>query len=133
MSDRLGQRVLHRFNTDLGIGLIVAVEGRELLVEFPAADTVLRLSAENDALRPLEFPSGSRATLDPDDEVVIVDAPLGDGTIRLEDGRVVGENLLWPSLADQSIPTRGASLCECGIGAPPVFPRCSRPVASSSR
>ena len=45
-----GDLIAHRFNPDLGVGRILAVEGRMLVVEFPAADTTLRLAAASDAL-----------------------------------------------------------------------------------
>jgi ATP-dependent helicase HepA len=102
MPHRLRQRVRHRFNPDLGLGRVIAVEGRELVVEFPAVDTVLRLAASTDALQPLEFVPGARAHLAPDDEPVLVDTPLGDATVRLADGRVVAEDDLWPVEAEES-------------------------------
>lgn len=46
----VGDFLTHRFNPELGIGCIRAVEGRTLVVSFPQADTTLRLSATSDAL-----------------------------------------------------------------------------------
>ena len=40
-----GDHLAHRFNPDLGIGRVTALEGRTLVVEFPTAGTTLRLAA----------------------------------------------------------------------------------------
>src|SRR5262245_26671108 len=45
-----GDRVMHRDNPALGVGRVVALEGRTLVVEFPDAETVLRFAAATDAL-----------------------------------------------------------------------------------
>ena len=102
MPHRIRKRVRHRFNPDLGLGRIVAVEGRELVVEFPAVDTVLRLAESTDALQPLEFAPGARAHLGPDEEPVLVDRVLDDSTVRLADGRVVAEDDLSPAETEES-------------------------------
>lgn len=47
-----GDRLTHRFNADLGIGRVTAIEGRVLVVHFPDRDTTLRLAAGSDALIP---------------------------------------------------------------------------------
>lgn len=46
----VGDFLTHRFNPELGIGRVSAVEGRTLVVSFPQAETTLRLSAASDAL-----------------------------------------------------------------------------------
>ena len=45
-----GDHLTHRFNPDLGVGRITAIDGRALVVEFPDARTTLRLAATTDAL-----------------------------------------------------------------------------------
>jgi len=47
---RLGDYLTHRFNPELGIGRVTAIEGRALVVEFPGSGTKLRLAANTDAL-----------------------------------------------------------------------------------
>ena len=63
MDWRPGDRLTHRFNTDLGPGQVRVVEGRTLVVDFPETATSLRIAASSDAIRPLEFPVGSQALL----------------------------------------------------------------------
>ena len=58
----VGDRLTHRHNPELGIGHVVAVEGRSLVVEFSAAGRTLRLAADGAALRPLA--PGDPGTLD---------------------------------------------------------------------
>jgi len=48
----IGDRLTHRFNSELGIGRVTAVEGRVLVVTFDAGPT-MRLAASSDALEPL--------------------------------------------------------------------------------
>ena len=45
-----GDHLTHRFNPELGIGRVSAIEGRTLVVEFPRTGTTLRLAAATDAL-----------------------------------------------------------------------------------
>ena len=47
-----GDYLTHRFNPELGIGRVTALEGRALVVEFPRSGTTLRLAANTDALVP---------------------------------------------------------------------------------
>jgi ATP-dependent helicase HepA len=63
-----GDHLTHRFNPELGIGRVTALEGRTIVVEFPAAKTTLRLAAGTDALVPVDPTAGAppleRALLD---------------------------------------------------------------------
>ncbi len=93
---KIGDRLRHRFNHDLGPGRILAVDGRSIVVEFPDAGSTLRLAATTDALVPLEFSPGSKARLEPGGETVVVAGEATDGGIRLSDGRVVRASELWP-------------------------------------
>jgi ATP-dependent helicase HepA len=65
-----GDYLTHRFNPELGIGRITALEGRALVVEFPRSGSRLRLAADTDALIPVD-PNSDHGTLD-------VDRPLVD-------------------------------------------------------
>jgi ATP-dependent helicase HepA len=49
-----GDYLTHRFNPELGIGRVTAIEGRALVVEFPGSGTKLRLAASTDALIPVD-------------------------------------------------------------------------------
>ena len=42
-----GDYLTHRFNPELGIGRVTALDGRALVVEFPRSGTTLRLAAEH--------------------------------------------------------------------------------------
>ena len=57
-----GDYLTHRFNPELGIGRITALEGRALVVEFPRSGTRLRLAADTDALIPVD-PHADHSTL----------------------------------------------------------------------
>jgi ATP-dependent helicase HepA len=63
-----GAYLTHRFNPELGIGRVTAVDGRALVVEFPHAGTTLRLAANSDALVPADPDSdqtdGERAVVE---------------------------------------------------------------------
>ena len=127
-----GDRLTHRFNTDLGPGLVQRVDDRTVVVHFPEADTVLRLAADSDAIAPLRLVAGARAMLLSSGEQVVVgshgsqggrSSPDGDsgagpgsgvagtglpepGRIRLADGREVLETDLWPVRVDESLTER---------------------------
>ncbi|HVQ14240.1 MAG TPA: hypothetical protein VMS40_11645, partial [Vicinamibacterales bacterium] len=49
-----GDYLTHRFNPELGIGRVTAIEGRALVVEFPRSGATLRLAAHTDALIPVD-------------------------------------------------------------------------------
>ena len=56
----VGDYLTHRFNPDLGVGRVIAIEGRVLVVHFSLPDTTLRLAAGSDALVPEEEHSRRR-------------------------------------------------------------------------
>jgi ATP-dependent helicase HepA len=93
---KAGDRLTHRFNPDLGVGVVREVAGRTLLVEFPAHGKTLRLSADSSAIRPLDLRPGLRATLAGTAEEVLVAGLAGDDRVVLEDGREVRAEDLWP-------------------------------------
>jgi len=47
---KTGDHLTHRFNPELGIGHVTAVEGRALIVNFPRTGATLRIAASSDAL-----------------------------------------------------------------------------------
>jgi len=63
---KIDDRVTHRFNTDLGVGRVAALEGRNVVVEFADTNTVLRFGAATDALVPWD----ERGLPAPDDSPV---------------------------------------------------------------
>jgi ATP-dependent helicase HepA len=54
-----GDHLTHRFNPDLGVGRVSAIDGRILVVEFPQAGSTLRLAAGSDALVPVNVNAGA--------------------------------------------------------------------------
>ena len=106
MAWKPGDRLTHRFNPDLGPGIVRAVEGRTVAVEFAASGELLRLAAGTDALVPLQLRVGARVRLQPTDEAVTIEAVPAPGRVRLEDGREVDEADLWPLDAGGSLVDR---------------------------
>ena len=51
-----GDHLTHRFNPELGVGRVTAVEGRALVVHFPLTGKTLRIAASSDALMRVEEP-----------------------------------------------------------------------------
>jgi ATP-dependent helicase HepA len=98
MPDLLDKRVVHRFNPDLGPGRVIAIEGRTLVVVFPASGHVLRLAADTDALELVVFHPGTRAVLESTGERVMVEEVLDGDRLKLTDGRVVDDLDLWPAI-----------------------------------
>jgi ATP-dependent helicase HepA len=49
----IGDRLAHRHNPELGAGRVVSIDGRSMVVEFPAAGVSLRLASDGAALVPL--------------------------------------------------------------------------------
>ena len=56
----VGDHLTHRFNAELGTGTVTAIDGRVLVVRFPANGTTLRLAATSDALVPGGAPPRGR-------------------------------------------------------------------------
>src|SRR5688572_26364941 len=63
-----GDHLTHRFNPELGIGRVTAIDGRTLVVEFPNTGSTLRLAAGSDALVQVDaatgLPAPERSLLD---------------------------------------------------------------------
>jgi ATP-dependent helicase HepA len=92
---RIGSKIIHPFNPELGVGLVRAVEGRFLTVFFPDVDREVVLSATGAGLNRLMLPPGSRARLLTKEEDVVIAEPRGHNYL-LEDGREVADADLWP-------------------------------------
>ena len=60
---RAGQKLVHPFNPELGVGMVRAVEDRFLMVYVPAVDKELRMAAERSGLKPLVLRPGARVEL----------------------------------------------------------------------
>jgi ATP-dependent helicase HepA len=106
---KTGDRLTHRHNPDLGPGLVKSVDVRRVTVRFPETDTVLTLATDSDALRPLNFRPGSRATLLATGEDVIISSDEEAGVVQLSDGREVDASTLWPLNVEESLVDRLAS------------------------
>ena len=91
-----GDRLTHRHNPGLGPGVVRAIDGRTLVVEFPRSQTTLRLAATATALQPLDLGPGRRVRLAATGEEARIAEALEDGRVRLADSRVVPASELWP-------------------------------------
>ncbi len=91
-----GDRLSHRYNPDLGPGLVVESTGRRLWVEFPDSGQILVFGADSDALAPLELAAGSRARIEATGEVVVVEEVAESGLVRVAGGRRLPLSELWP-------------------------------------
>ncbi|MEM6793481.1 MAG: SNF2-related protein [Acidobacteriota bacterium] len=96
-----GQRVRHRFNAELGPGMVVAATGRRLSVFFPDSGETLEIAASSDALAPLELEVGGRARVGESGQEVTIEEVEGDRA-RVKDGRWLPVDELWPLPAPPS-------------------------------
>ncbi len=84
---KVGDRLAHRHNPELGVGRVTAVEGRAISVLFAAAGTTLRLAGGDGALVPLA--EGDAGPADPRADLALrlaagdVD-PVEDFALRLD-------------------------------------------------
>jgi ATP-dependent helicase HepA len=84
---RVGDRLAHRHNPDLGVGRVVSVEGRSVVAEFPATGTTLRLASDGAALVPLAAgdPGTTDARADLVERLAAGDVdPVEDFALRLD-------------------------------------------------
>jgi len=105
---RVGSKLVHPFDPELGVGLVRAIEDRYLEVYFPAVDRTLTFAAEAGLAR-LVLEPGQRATLIESDEEVRIESAL-EHSYRLADGRTVADAELWPSVVPDSPAAHLASL-----------------------
>ena len=94
---REGAKLVHPFNPELGVGLVRRVEGRYLLVYFPAAEREVTLAAQGAGLVPLILEPGSTAILlgGDEQETVVIERWDLDAYL-LKDGRRVADADVWP-------------------------------------
>lgn len=100
MSWKVGDRLTHGHNPDLGAGRVVAVEGRTLIVEFPGAASRLRLAVAAPHLRPLRLHPGQRVRRRGDGGEDRIQAVVDDGRLRLGSGRLAEVEEVWPIADD---------------------------------
>lgn len=89
-----GDKLVHPFNPELGMGVVHAVDGRYLRVVFPEADAELTLAAETGLERFVLTPGQRARVIETDEEVEI--ASLDDRTYTTRDGRKFPDAELWP-------------------------------------
>jgi ATP-dependent helicase HepA len=91
-----GDYLTHRFNPELGIGRVTALDGRALVVDFPRTGTILRLAASTDALTAVDLGPGRPVRFTDTQEITTISARLADGRLRLANGRTAGSHEVWP-------------------------------------
>jgi ATP-dependent helicase HepA len=92
---KVGDRLLHRHNRALGLGQIVEIGKRHLVVAFPQAEERLTLAHDSSAIQKLGLDEGGRARYEPTGEEVEI-ATIVDDQATLKDGRAVSLLDLWP-------------------------------------
>jgi ATP-dependent helicase HepA len=93
---KVGQKLVHPFNPELGVGVVQRVEGRYLTVFFPTAGRELTLAAAGAGLEPLILGPGASAVIRASGEPVAI-ASYAEGKYTLADGRVLADAELWPA------------------------------------
>jgi ATP-dependent helicase HepA len=91
-----GDYLTHRFNPELGIGRVQALDGRALVVEFPRAKTTLRFAISTDALAAIDLGPGRPVRINSTLEETTIAARLPDGRLRLANGHTASSHELWP-------------------------------------
>ena len=89
---------------------MTSVDKRALVVEFPRADTTLRLAANAEALLPVDLPVGRPVRVTASNEETTIASVGDDGTFGLANGRTVAAHELWP------LELEGALLEKLAIG-----------------
>jgi ATP-dependent helicase HepA len=101
-----GDYLTHRFNRELGIGRVTAVEGRSLVVDFPRTGARLRLAATTDALIPIDLDPGRPVEVTKTGERTTVVARLANGLVQLANGHPATVEELWPLQVERSLVER---------------------------
>jgi ATP-dependent helicase HepA len=91
-----GDYLTHRSNPELGIGRIIAIEGRALVVQFPRTNTTLRLAATTDALIPIDLSPGRPVRINATRTKTTIVTRLDDGRLQLANGETARADALWP-------------------------------------
>jgi ATP-dependent helicase HepA len=98
-----GDLLTHRFNPELGIGRVTALDGRVVVAEFPHTGTTLRFGADTEALMPVDLSVGRPVRVSATRKETTVAARLPDGTIRLANGQTVPTHELWPIALESAL------------------------------
>ena len=106
---RPGSKLIHPFNRELGVGVVMRVEGRFLHALFPDAGRELTLSARDGGFTRLVLKPGVEAELIETREHVVI-AEARNHEYLLEDGRLVPDAAVWPVLRPDTPLERLASL-----------------------
>src|SRR4030095_16844182 len=93
---KTGDYLTHRFNPELGIGRVAALEPRSLVVAFPRSGKTLRLAAGKDALVPIDLSPGRPVRIIETRAETTFAARLADGTVQLANGRTASAHALCP-------------------------------------
>ena len=96
-----GTKLIHKHNNELGVGVVVNVEGRFLDVFFPDALQRMRLTPDPKSIQPVVFKPGDVVKA-PDgivDAIIEID---GDFAVLMEGDRVELEQL-WPVLSSPTL------------------------------
>jgi ATP-dependent helicase HepA len=96
---REGSKLVHPFNPELGVGFVRRVEGRYLVVYFPAVEREVTMAAQGAGLVPLILPPGSAAIELAKSAEVRIESWDGERYV-LSDGRRLEDKEVWP--LDQS-------------------------------
>jgi ATP-dependent helicase HepA len=80
----------------LGIGRVLAVERRAIVVEFPRSDQRLRLATSADTLVRVDLSPGRPVRITATREETSVTGQLPDGIIQLANGHTAPSHELWP-------------------------------------
>ena len=108
---RIGTKVLHKFNRDLGQGRVEEVAARRVVVYFPRSGERLTFGIADTGLRPLELSAGRDARIEETGEVVtLASRERGSTSWKTTDGRVLEEEHLWPAEIPQDPIERLAGL-----------------------
>jgi ATP-dependent helicase HepA len=91
-----GDYLTHRFNPELGVGRVTAVDARTVVVEFPRAGSTLRLAGGADALVPVDLSPGRPVRVNATREETTIVARLPDGQVELANGGTESAHALWP-------------------------------------
>ena len=92
----IGDHLTHRYNPELGVGRVTAVDHRTVSVAFPRSKTTLRLASGTDALRPVDMSPGRPVRIIATREETAIVERRADGTLVLANGRVERADALWP-------------------------------------
>ena len=92
----IGSYLSHKFNPELGVGRVVATEGRTLVVEFPRSATTLRFAANTDALLPVDLGPGRPVRITATREETVITSVGPGSTFTLANGQALEAHALWP-------------------------------------